>query len=140
MAARYLAHLEASVCQRLLGLAQRHAGYIRHGLQLCTLADGQDNQAALLALFTSLRRLLHNSARLKLLRVAIFFFKLYLELLFLQQLLRLNDRHIRYVRHINLCQITVKDEMRHKRNRYHAGGNQHHKFSIVQLFTFHKSL
>ena len=114
MLARHLADLKACIRQLLLRLRQRHARNIRHSLQLRTLTDGQDNKAALLTFFAGLRRLLHNSTGLKLIRIAVFFLQLYLKLLFLQQLLCLYYRHIGNIRHLNLRQIAVEDKVRYQ--------------------------
>ena len=138
MLARHLADLKACIRQLLLRLRQRHACNIRHSLQLRALTDGQDNKTALLTFFTGLRRLLHNRTRLKLIRIAVFFLQLNLKLLFLQQLLRFNYRHIGDVRHFNFRQITVKDKVRYQRNCYYRSSNHYYQFGIIQLFLNHR--
>ena len=73
MLVRHLADIKACGLQLLLRLRERHACNIRHSLQLRALTDGQDNKAALLTFFAGLWGLLHNSTRLKLIRIAVFF-------------------------------------------------------------------
>ena len=138
MLARHLADLKACIRQLLLRLRQRHARNIRHSLQLRTLTDGQDNKAALLTFFAGLRRLLHNSTGLKLIRIAVFFLQLYLKLLFLQQLLCFNYRHIGNIRHFNFRQVAVEDKVRYQRNCYYRSSNHYYQFGIIQLFLNHR--
>ena len=126
-----LANLKASLQQGVFALAFAHADHIGHALELCTLANSEDDQAALLTLFASLGGLLHNGARLIFAGVTIFFLQVHLKLLFLQKALGLYHRHILDIGHGQFLQIATKNKVRYNGNRHHAGGNVNYKLGII---------